>query len=76
MWDKIKARFGERTTYIGLATMALGIGQLAKVSEAPAIADAIVNVGNAVTTGNADPLSLLVTGIGTLLIGMKEKGGK
>ncbi|WP_341894315.1 hypothetical protein [Ferrovibrio terrae] len=71
--DWLKKRIGERTTWVGLASIIAGVGQIAKVSEAPAVADAVANVGVAVSTGTVDPMSLLITGLGTYLIGMRDR---
>lgn len=75
MWDKIKERFSEKSTYVGLATAAVGIGEVAKINEAPQVADVITQAGKAAATGDymtAGAVGLL----GLLSIFMKEKGSK
>lgn len=75
MWDKIKDRFTEKSTYLGLATAAIGIGQLAKIDEAPQVADVIGQAGHAAMSGDyvtAGAIGLM----GLLSIFMKEKGSK
>jgi len=71
--DWLLKRLKEPTTWLGLAAVAQGAGQLGQINEAPAVVDTLTNVGGAVASG-ADPIS-----IGVLLIGgilgafMKEK---
>lgn len=75
MWAWLKMRIREPTTMIGLATVVAGAGQVAKISEAPQIADAIAQSAGPIATGD------YVSG-GALLIGgilgafMREKGDK
>jgi len=69
--DWIKDRMREASTYAGLATLTLAVGQLAKVNEAPAIADAVSNAAPALTAG--DWLSGLLTfGFGVVAAFKKE----
>lgn len=75
MWGKIKDRLSEPSTYAGLAAATVGIGQVAKIDEAPQVADLIGQAGQAAVTGD------YVTTGGMLLFGllsifMKEKGSK
>lgn len=74
MWDKIKDRFREPSTYAGLAAATVGIGQVAKINEAPQVAELIGQAGQAAVAGDymtAGAVGLL----GLLSIFMKEKGG-
>lgn len=75
MWDKIKQRLAEPSTYAGLALATVGVGQVAKINEAPQVAELIGQAGQAAVNGD------YVTAGGALLFGvlsifMKEKGGR
>ncbi|WP_417842167.1 hypothetical protein [Terasakiella sp.] len=75
MWEKLKSRFSEPSTYAGLAAATVGIGQVAKINEAPQVAELIGQAGKAAVTGD------YVTTGGMLLFGlvsifMKEKGNR
>jgi purine-cytosine permease-like protein len=75
MWDKIKQRFREPSTYAGLAALTVGVGQVAKINEAPQVADVIGQAGQAAVAGDwvgAGTMGLL----GLLSIFMREKGGR
>jgi hypothetical protein len=74
MNDWLKKRLSEPTTYAGLAAIVMGAGQLGKVNEAPAVADAIVAAAPHLAAGNW--LNALMIGLGSLAVLMKEKGGK
>ncbi|MHC8493627.1 hypothetical protein ACTU44_13070 [Thalassospira sp. SM2505] len=75
MWGKIKDRFREPSTYAGLAVATVGIGQIAKIDEAPQVAELIGQAGQAAVTG--DYVTAGVVGLmGLLSIIMKEKGSK
>jgi len=68
-------RLREPSTMIGLGVAVGGIGQVAKIEEAPAIAETLVQSAPAFAGGD------YVTGIGLLLGGvfgafMKEKGDR
>ncbi|MCW5728158.1 hypothetical protein [Parvibaculum sp.] len=73
--DWLKARLKEPTTYLGLSAVIYGGGTLAKVNEAPAIADAVANAAPALSTGDyATGITLLLGGL--LGAFMREKGGR
>lgn len=65
----------EPTTYIGLALLVQGVGALAKIDDAPMIADTIHQAATPLAAGD-------YAGAGTLLLGgilgmlMREKGKK
>lgn len=48
----IKERLSEASTYAGLSGLVTAVGILAKVNEAPAIADAVTNAAPALTAGD------------------------
>jgi S-adenosylhomocysteine hydrolase len=73
-WATSAAR--EPSTYAGLASVVIGLGQIGKISEAPGIADALANVGAAVASGAVDPVSAVLIGLGSLAVAFREKGGK
>lgn len=76
MWDFLKKRFSEPSTFVGLGMATLGIGQVAKISEAPAIADAITGTGQAIAAG-MDPITAAVVGLAGLVAAfMKDPGSK
>ncbi len=67
-------RLREPTTYLGLAALTTGAGQLGKINEAPAVADALMGAGQAVAAG-LDPLSAAMLALaGVAGVFMKEKG--
>lgn len=75
MKNWLKDRAKEPTTYLGAAAVITGVGQLAKINEAPGIADAVTNAAPALATGD------WTTGLGVLLMGilgvfLREKGGR
>ncbi|MFN3933628.1 MAG: hypothetical protein ACK4KX_03225 [Parvibaculum sp.] len=71
----LKDRAKEPTTYLGISALIYGAGTLAKVNEAPAVADAVANAAPALAAGDwITGLALLLSG--ALGIFMKEKGGR
>jgi len=76
MFDFLKKRFSEPSTFAGLAMAILGAGQVAKIDEAPAVADAISGAGQAIASG-MDPMTAgIITLAGLASIFMGEKGDK
>lgn len=72
LWKRLR----EPTTWLGLGAAQLGIGQALKIDEAPAIADALTGVGQAVA-GGVDPISAGILGIAGIVAAlMKEKGNR
>lgn len=71
----IKKRLAEKSTYIGLATTVMGVGQLIKIDDATAIADAIHSAAEPLSTGDY-ATGLGVLGMGILGMIMHEKGAK
>lgn len=72
----IKARAAEGSTYAGLGLVTLGIGEIGKVKEAPAVAAAIEQAGALASAG-----ALSWQGIAMILMGLaaavlKDKGSK
>lgn len=63
MKNFVAERLKEPSTYAGLAAVIIGVGKLADINEAPAIADAITNAAPALLSGN------WVAGLGALLMG-------
>jgi hypothetical protein len=75
MWQKIKDRLREPSTYAGLAGVITSVGVLGKINEAPAIADTVANAGHAIAQG--DYATAIGAGLfGLLSIFMREKGGR
>lgn len=75
MMHKIMERLREPSSYAGLGLLTLGLGELFKVNEAPAIADAINAAGQAVAT-TGDPLTAAVAlagGILSLIMGERRR---
>lgn len=72
--DWLKKRLSEGSTYAGLGLAVAGIGQLAKVNEAPAIAEAITTAGPAAAAGDWVSAAMIIAG--SLAMLLKEKGGK
>lgn len=71
----LKDRAKEPTTYLGLSALIYGAGTLAKVNEAPAVADAVTTAAPALAAGDwATGLVLLIGGLFGAF--MKEKGGR
>lgn len=71
----LKARAKEPTTYLGLSALIYGGGQLAKINEAPAIADAVASAAPALSSGDwtTGLVSVLLAVLGVF---MKEKGSR
>jgi hypothetical protein len=72
--DWFKKRLAEPSTYAGLAAVILGGGQLAKISEAPAMAEAVASAAPHLAAG--DWMSGLMIALGSLAMILKDKGGK
>lgn len=73
MLAKILARLSEPSTYAGLAAVTVGVGQVAKIEEAPEIARVVADAAAAV--GIAGPWGALAAiGLGVASIFMREKG--
>jgi hypothetical protein len=73
MWEELKDRLSEPSTWGGLAAATVGVGQVAKIDEAPQVADVIGQAGQAAVTGDyvtAGAIGLM----GLFSIFMKEKG--
>lgn len=66
MWDFLKRRFNEGSTYAGLGVAIAGIGQAFKVDEAPAVAETVSSVGQAIASGQVDPISGSLMGLAGL----------
>ena len=67
-------RLREPSTWLGLAALIAGGGQLAKINEASAVADAVAGAGQAVASG-ADPLTAGALAVGGLVAAiMRERG--
>lgn len=71
----LKDRAKEPTTYLGLSALIYGAGTLAKVNEAPAVADAVATAAPALSSGD------WTTGIASIVLAvlgifMKEKGSR
>jgi hypothetical protein len=47
----LQDRLREGSTWAGLSAVMMGVGQLGKVNEAPAVSDALTNVGTAISQG-------------------------
>ena len=64
----------EPSTYAGFAAVIAGIGQIAQINEAPAIADAINNAAQPII--NQDWIGAAMVFLGSIAIFLKEKGLK
>jgi len=70
----LKERATERSTYIGLAQTLLGIGIVAKVDEAPQIAESVTQAAEPLASGNYQlGLGVLLMGILSVFVGEKRK---
>ncbi|WP_299394652.1 hypothetical protein [Pelagibius sp.] len=67
MFDYLRKRLKEPSTYLGLGALTLGAGELFKIKEAGDIAGAIGAAGEAVTQGGEGGL---VTGLALLVSGI------
>lgn len=73
MWDWLKKRFSEPSSWGGVAAVVYGAGVLGKIDEAPQIAEAVGSAGQVIATGDyATGLGMMAAGI--LGAFMKEKG--
>lgn len=75
MKNWLKDRAKEPTTYIGLSLIVQAIGMLAKVSEAPMIADSIAGAAEPLARGDFATGGAALLG-GILAVMMREKGRK
>tara|TARA_R110002110_G_scaffold1531_9_gene6844 strand:- start:1844 stop:2071 length:228 start_codon:yes stop_codon:yes gene_type:complete len=73
MMKWLLARLREPTTYSGLALVVAGVGNLAKINEAPAIAQAIEHAGAPLSSGDWTTGTMLILG-GVLAATLREKG--
>lgn len=73
--DWLKHRAKEPSTYVGLAAVVTGVGQLAKINEAPAIADAVTNAAPSLAAGDWTT-GLMVVLAGLAGVFLREKGGR
>lgn len=69
-------RLSEPSTYAGLAGVIVGAGQLGKINEAPAVADAVAAGGQAVAAGAPAWMAAAAVVTGLLAAFLKEKGGR
>ncbi len=75
MFDWLKNRAREASTYGGLGLVMLGLGDLFKIKEAPAIADGLNQVAGMVAkTGGLNLYGVALTALGVLGAIIKEKG--
>lgn len=71
---RLKVRLGEPSTYAGLGLAIMGFGQVFKIEEAPAIAQTVEAVGQAVGGGDlVGGLVLGLTGLAAAFLGEKGK---
>jgi len=67
-------RLQEGSTWAGLAALVTGVGSLAKINEAPQIADALSGAGQAIA-GGMDPITAVVVAVGgAAAMLLKDKG--
>ena len=68
-------RLREPSTWAGLSSLTLGVGAIAHVNEAPAIASAVQHSASSFTSGNwLGGAVALLGGIASIFV--SEKGGK
>lgn len=78
MLDKIKDRFSEPSTYAGLAAVTYGLGEVFKIREADAVAQAIEGAGQAIAVspdsqGITIGLLGLIGGLVSMFMGEKKR---
>ena len=73
MKNWLKDRAAEPTTYIGLSLIVQALGMLAKVNEAPVIADSIAGAAEPLARGDYATGGAALLG-GLLAVLMREKG--
>jgi len=75
MFEWLKNRAREASTYGGLGLITLGLGDLFRINEAPAIADGLNQVAGLVAqTGGLNLYGVALTALGVLGTILKEKG--
>ncbi len=75
MLEWIKHRAREASTYAGLGLVTLGLGDIFRIKEAPAIADGLNQVAGVVSQGGGlNVYGLVLTALGVLGAIIKEKG--
>lgn len=61
---KFLNRFKENTSWLGLGAIIAGVGEVAKINEAPQVAETVAEVGAQVVTGNyVGAVGLIFAGI-------------
>ncbi len=73
MWQKFLARLREPSSAAGLAAVVIGLGQLAKVNEAPAIAEVIGQAGAAAAVDPVVGAVALIAGLVAIFRGEKKE---
>ena len=72
--DKILERGKEKSTYVGLATIVGAIGVMAKINEAPAVAEVLQDAGNSVEVGGFIGVALaLISGLVNIFTKSQKK---
>lgn len=74
MKNWLKSRVAEGSTWAGLGLVTLGLGELGKVKEAPAVAEALQQAGALASTGalNWQGLAMILMGLAATVL--KDKG--
>jgi len=74
MFDWLKQRVFEGSTWAGLAAMVVGVGQVAKINEAPMVGDALAQIGTAVGSGASPVAAGLTAVMGVVAVMLRDKG--
>jgi hypothetical protein len=70
----IKSRAKEPSSVAGLGLLIAGVGQMAGINEAPAVAEAVTQVGGAAISGGWGGALMAVLGL--LAMSLRERGGQ
>lgn len=76
MWDKIRKRAAEKSTYYGLASAVAGLSLVVDFDEGAQIATTIQTAGDAIAGGNGLAGALVAIGAGLLGIFTADKGNR
>lgn len=74
--DALIKRLSEPSSWAGLGAVAVGVGQLVKADEAPAVADVLAGTGQAIAGGLPWWQAAALAAGGIAAIFLREKGGR
>lgn len=77
LWDKVKQRASEPSTWAGIALATQGAAQVFKLDHGQQVADAVAQTGQAVAAGGGDwKIGAMTLLFGLISVFQREKGKK